>query len=350
MAVYEQATFSSSQRLSKIAHEEKLFRDWIKESVIGPMITDGDTGPVQRKRVAKGEGDVVYFGLRARNTESFIMDGPAEGNEMSLSTYSFSVTMHLFRAAVRYNTKMTVQRAAFDVPMEAQEALGDNYQENLEALYFEALYDGVSDFLYHDASNQFLTTTTKATAKTAATAASTSGLSAQFLSRSKGHMDARRGTGYPPIKPVKVKGYNKPLFIVVTHPHSLSDLWNDGTFLTGQRECLARSNDHPIFMQAESIYAGHLILQSEHVSASADYGAGTVYGCEAKVLGRQALALAIGDANEKGGSMSMVGPVEFDYGREKGYEAHTILGLRKTIFNSKDYGSRSMILACTDLR
>jgi len=350
MAVYTQATFSASQRLSKIAHEEKLFRDWIKQSLLGALASEGDAGPIQKKRVAKGEGDVVYFGLRARNTESFIMDGPAEGNEMSLATYSFSVTLHLFRAAVRYNTKMTEQRAAFSIPEEAKSSLMDNWEENSEDLMFESLYDGVNSFVYHDGSNQFKETSTEADAKAACTAAATSGLSAQFLSRVLGHLQARRGTGYPPIKKIKVKGYAKPLYLLITHPHSLTDLWNDGTFLTGMRECQARSKDHPIFEQAEAIYAGFLVLSSEHVETAANYGGASVYGCEAKVLGRQALALAIGDANSKGGSMELVGPVSYDYGREIGWEAHSIMGLRKTEFNSKDYGSVSMHLAATDLR
>ena len=353
MAIYEQGTFSSSQRLSRVAHHEKLFRDWIKETLVAKMMSEGDQTPVQYQRVEKGKGDVVYFGLRARNTDSFIMDGPAEGNESELSTYSFSVTMHLFRAAFAYDAYLSVQRSAFDIPNAAMDALKDNWQENFEALHWEALYDSPSIYLYN-VSGTFTTNATKATAKAAISTVANNGITAQFLSRLKVYLSARRGTGYPPVQPVKLKGYDKPLYVLITHPHSLTDLWNDGTFLTGHRECLARGKDNPIFWQAESIYAGFLILSSEHVDSSADYGGATAYGCEAKILGRQALALAVGNAapnSSTSESMQIVGPVDVErYGSSKGIEAHCIMGLRKTTFNSVDYGSASALFIATDLR
>ena len=339
-------TFSATSRMSKVDWMEKLWRETIKESVIGPYMGKSDNAEsliYVKRRPGKRKGDVIYFGLRRRDRSSVIINGKMEGNETRLRDYSCSVTLRKHRVGIRNESEMDAIRAAYDIDSESLSTIKDRLTEHQDEVAFEAWYDTVSHYLYPDATGAFAKATSDPKALIDAT---NSKLGANFLGKVKARAKARRDTtGLMPIEPIKVSypnGGSGKFYVMFVHPDVMADIYEDAAFAQAMREAHVRGPQNPLFSQAQFIYANIIGIESENVEIGTDGGAGSVPYARNILCGKRALCWALGR------QMKLV-KSDFDYEDEVGYELSVIQGIRKPQFNSKDHGCVQVLTARTQI-
>lgn len=341
------SSFSTNDPLVKKAWEEKLMRDSVKESYFSKFVGSGaDTIVTEKTQLSKDKGDEVTIGLRMKLQGSGVTEGQVlEGNEEKLSTYSMKVTLKQYRHAVRDDGAMSRKRAMFDIGAESEAALKDWMSEKIDQLHFDEVGVGAGatanpSKIFYKTSSGVLATGTAATAKSALTAAD-SKLTLNMLSFLKTWALTGGNRSYIPLRPVKVEG--KPYFVLLTHPDAVYDLRASSEFQQAMREAEIRGKENPLFTGAVAIWDGVVVHAHENAAIAADAGAGSnVPWVKSALLGAQALCVAYGKRPE-------VVQKTFDYDNEEGYATGVIMGVKKSIFNSLDYGSLGVYLARTNV-
>lgn len=340
-------TFSTSDALTKKAWEEKLFRDVVKESYFSKFVSSGaDSIVTEKTQLSKDKGDEVTIGLRMRLAGAGVTEGQTlEGNEEKLSTYSMKLALKQYRHAVRDDGAMSRKRAMFEISGESQAALKDWMSEKIDQLHFDELGVGAGatanpSKIFYKTSTGVLATGTAATAKTALTAADGK-LTLNMLSFLKAWALTGGNRSYVPLRPVKIEG--KPYYVLLTHPDAVYDLRVDSNFQQAMRDAEVRGSENPLFTGALAIWDGVVIHAHENCAIATDSGAGSnVPWVKSAFLGAQALCVAYGKRPE-------VVQKTFDYDNEEGYATGVIMGVKKSIFNSLDYGSLGVYLARTNV-
>jgi hypothetical protein len=112
---------ATGNALTKKVWEEKLFRDTVKESYFSKFMGADAESVVQSKSwLEKTKGDNVTFGIRMRLTGSGVTSGTAlEGNEESLTTYSYNLSLEEYANAVRDRGPLDRQRAVYNIDAES---------------------------------------------------------------------------------------------------------------------------------------------------------------------------------------------------------------------------------------
>ena len=321
---------------------EKILRQAKKDSYFEKFVSDDGSSIVHRKRdLEKKRGEKITIGYRAKLVGAGVTEGQVlEGNEEKLTTYDTSLTLAQRRHAVRDDGAMSRKRAVWDLKDEAKAALADWAAEYIDQQYFTALLTSPTKILYRDSSaGAFAGTGTAATAK-AAMSATNSVLDLNFLNKIKAWAKTGGNRAIDPLKPVKVDG--KDYYVLLVSPNALVDLKVSSAFQTAQRECQDRGKEHPLFQGGVAIWDGVVIHEHENVPEYADGGGSTVRYCTGALLGRQALLSAEG---EPGKFVEQY----FDYEEEYGIKWGIINAVAKPVFNSKDFGSIGVYLACTNV-
>jgi N4-gp56 family major capsid protein len=339
--------FSTSDALTKKAWEEKLFRDSIKESYFDRFSGTGSESIVQEKsQLTKDKGDEITIGLRMKLSGTGVEEGQQlEGNEEKLSTHSMKVLLKMFRHGVRDDGEMSRKRSMFDISAESQSALKDWMTEKVDQLKFDEVGVGKNantdpSKIFYKTSAGVLATGTAATAKSALTVAD-SKLSLNMLSFMKTWAMTGGDRSYIPLRPIKIGG--KDHFVLLLHPDALYDLRSDAAFQQAQREADIRGSENKLFTGAEIVWDGVIVHAHENCAIGADAGAGSnVHFSKAVFLGAQALCWAWGKRPQ-------VVEEEFDYQNEMGFGISMIAGVKKSKFNSLDYGSLGVYLARTNV-
>lgn len=344
-------TFSTSDALTKKAWEEKLFRDSVKESYFSRFMSEkGDTLVHTQTELEGEKGDKITIGIRMRLTGAGVTSGTAlVGNEERLTTYNCSTTLEQYRHAVRDDGAMSRQRAMFSITEESEMALRDWQAEKIDKLCFDELGIGSgasadpSKIFYIDgtATGTFKATGTAATAKSALRTATYPGtLSLDFISFIKTWAKTGGNRAYVPLRPVKVGA--KPYYVLLCHPDALYNLRISSEFKQAMREAELRGSENPLFMGSTAIWDGVVIHEHENCAVGTDGGAGAEPWTKAVFMGAECLCWAWGERPE-------IVEEEFDYGNEIGHATNMIAGVKKTIFNSLDYGSLGVYLVRTNV-
>lgn len=341
-------SFSTSDALTKKAWEEKLFRDSVKESYFSKFVSSGaDTIVTEKTALSKEKGDELTVGLRLKLSGAGVTEGqPLEGNEEKLASYSMKITLKQYRHAVRDDGAMSRKRAMFDISSESEASLRDWMSEKVDQLHFDELGVGAgatanpSKIFYKTGASTFLSTGTAATAKSALVAAD-SKLTLNFISFLKTWALTGGNRSYIPLRPIKVEG--KPYLALLTHPDAVFDLRTTSEFQQAMREAEVRGKENPLFTGAFAIWDGVVVHTHENCAIAADAGSGSnVPWVKSALLGAQALCWAWGKRPE-------VVQKTFDYDNEEGYAIGMIAGVKKSLFNSLDYGSLGVYLARTNV-
>src|SRR5574343_39398 len=340
-------TFSTSDALTKKAWEEKLFRDSVKESYFSKFLSSGaDNIVTEKTQLTKDKGDEITVGLRMRLAGAGVSEGqPLEGNEEKLSTYSMKITLKQYRHAVRDDGEMSRKRAMFSISDEATMGLKDWMTEKIDQLCFDEVGIGSGatvdpSKIFYKTSAGVLATGTAATAKSALTAAD-SKLTLNMISFIKTWAQTGGNRAYVPVRPVKIKG--KDYFVLLTHNDALYDLRADTNFQQAMREAEVRGSENPLFTGAVAIWDQVVVHAHENAAIATDAGAGSnVPWTKSVLLGAQALCWAWGKRPE-------VVEETFDYQNEQGFAIGMIAGVKKSKFNSLDYGSLGIYLSRTNV-
>jgi N4-gp56 family major capsid protein len=232
----------------------------------------------------------------------------------------------------------------FSIDNESRQALQDWGTEKIDQLIFDAMLTSPSSIFYKtdDSDTTVLRTATAATAKSAISTAAESKLSLGMLSFIKtwALTGGGRTNALTPLRPVSVEG--RKYFVMLVHPDCLYDLRNSSAFQQAMREAEVRGPSNPLFQGATAIWDGVVVHEHENIPIATDGGGGAIPWAHCLFMGASAGLFAWG-------KRPAVIQKNFDYENEHGYAWNMIAKAKKSIFNSKDFGSVSVYLARTNV-
>jgi N4-gp56 family major capsid protein len=335
---------------------KKLAVEVSKATPIAPLIGTSSNSIIQMKsETSKGKGDKVTFGLRKQLTGDGVTESQVlEGNEEALSTYSDSLVINELDNAVRVKNEGTidVQRVPFNLRDEAIAGLADWYADRMSMMFFiqacgytapTLSFEGRTVTLsgVHWGHNTPTAPTSGRIIRAGAQANDQSLTSADVfdLTLIDKAVEAAK-VANPKIRPVRVNGDS--MYVMYLHPYQVTDLRTNtstGQWLDIQKAAARRGSDNPIFSGALGVYNNVVLREAEHVvtGVNASTSAQITTVRRAVLLGAQSCVCAFG--MNKGPTRYTTVEKTFDYDRELGVAAKTILGMKKTVFDSSDFGT-----------
>ena len=324
---------------------KKLFQEALKQTYFSRFMGKGSSSIVQIKdETSKGAGDQITVGLRMQLSGVGVQgDGTLEGNEEALTTYSDAVVINQLRHAVRSAGKMSEQRVPFSVREEARMGLQDWWADRLDTVFFNQLggntavsdtrYTGNQAALAPDASHKVYL---NGSADESATSTYVFDLTIidKCVEKAK--------TLSPMIRPVKVGGEDK--YVMFLHPYQVYNLrtsTSSGQWLDITKAALSggKESGNAIYNGALGEYNGVVLHEATRVPQGVNSSTGVAISTVRRAIfcGAQSAVMAYGK-DSSGGEMSWVEEM-FDYGNQLGVSAGMIAGLKKTRFNSADFGT-----------
>jgi len=302
-------------------------------------------------------GDTETLGLRMQlsNAPKSSTDA-VEGNEQTLTLYNMSFTIDEVVDAVRFKNVIDRQRVTFDMRDEAKAALADQLSNAWDTSLFTQLAGAASQtdptFYGHNSildpqgvtgTDHFISCDSAATTQGDESLSNTDFFSLEFIDRAV----ERAKTLEPAIRPARIPGFDRPLYVCFIHPYQTTQLRDDHTgtetvWRQLQRDAMqgGRVNDNPIITGALGVYNDVLLIESTRVplghNSSTNAAISTVR--RAIFCGAQSAVIGWG---RLGGSPRRFRWVEkqFDYDREYGVAAGFLGGIKLTQFNSKPFAS-----------
>ncbi len=338
-----QTSYGTNNALAVKLWSRKLFEEALKECWIGRFIGTDSNSVIQRKtETEKGPGDKITLGLRMQLTGTGVQgDGTLEGNEEALTTYSDAVIIDQLRHAVRSAGKMSEQRIPFTVREEAKNGLRDWWAARIDSWGFNQLcgYTAQSDVRY--TGLQAVTAPDSNHQSMGATDIFNLTIIDKAVNRAK-TLDPATAAGLVPIRPVMIGGEGK--YVLFLHPHQVTQLRTNtstGQWVDIQKAAMTGGNlsKNPIYTGALGEYNRCVIHEAFRVTngVNSSSGAAIANVRRAVLCGAQAAMMAFGQGNGPN-RMSWVEEL-FDYKNQLGVSAGMIGGLKKTRFNSVDFGS-----------
>src|SRR3990167_5963496 len=337
---------------------------------IAPLIGDDADSIIHlRDEMKKEKGDRVTFGLRTKLVGNGRTEGQTlEGNEESLSTYSDSLLLNELMHAVRVKGENSIdnQRILFNTRKEAKNGLKDWFSERLAIGFFLHVcgYTGASythrgltvdpTLTVYNLGNTVTAPSTSRKIFAAAGAGESNttdeGLDADdiFDLRLIDYAKELARTSAVPLRPVNIDGMET--FVTYLHPYQVVDLrvsTDTGQWMDFSKNAYSgRGKDNPIFTGALGMYNGVVLRESENVTPGANSTTSATISTvrRAVFLGAQAAMMGTGqnfNPPSNGQPANAFKWVEetFDYQRELGVSAQSLLGLKKPVFNSLDFGA-----------
>jgi N4-gp56 family major capsid protein len=330
---------------------KKLFHDVIGEDFWSTFMGEGSENMVQLKTdLQKGAGDTVYVGLRSLLTGDGIQgDSTLEGAEEALSVYRDAVVLNQLRHAVRSDGKMSEQRVPFSVREEARMGLKDWWTERLQQSLANQLagntdqantkFTGNNSTIAPTATSRIIVGGGHAT-EGSLSATTTHALALSDLDRAVTIAKTAISGTRERIRPVSVDG--KKYYVVFMHPYAIRQLRSGtgtGNFLDIEKQILAggKISDNPLMTRSSFVYGQAIVHEWSYLPEVAASVSSAASYRRAVLCGAQSAVLAVGQDN----SASKMNWKEelFDYGNQLGVSAGMIFGLKKTVFNSVDYGT-----------
>lgn len=358
----------------------KLAREALKKTYIKRFMgKSSDSMIMQKDELSKNPGDRIRITLRHQlRGRGTIGDANLEGNEESLTTFTNDLIINQLRHAVRTEGKMTEQRIPFSIREEAMMGLSDWWAERWDIWAFnhlagytpgnvetEADVDTDASGPEYNGHNTITAATriiradgavagTPAADDTALGAATVFGkFSLKLIDKAiENAKVGQTGLGRPPIRPIMVDG--KKWFVVFLHPYQVTDLrvnaldpataglptaypvlWYDT-----QRALVegGAGRDSPIFNGALGEYNGCVLHETTHIPEGVAVAGTPVTTVRRAVLcGAQAAVCGFGQGHDKS-SYDWFEQL-FDYGNKLGVKAGCIAGLKKSTYNSNDFGT-----------
>lgn len=329
---------------TSLAHEAEKRQYFAK--FIGSVIT-------KLTDLEKKVGDKITHGLRMKLRGAGVTgDATLEGNEEALTYYDDAVLIDQLRHAVRSKGKASEMRVPYSTRKEGRDALATWWAERFDELIFVYLSGarGVDSTLtlpltFTGFAGNALNAPDSAHLQFANGLAKATITTADILTL--GEIDRlveKAETVDPMIQPIMIDGEKH--YVLLVHPYQATDLRTNtsaGQWQDIQKAAGARGASNPIFKGSLGMYNNVIMHSHRNVVRFSDYGSGTnLPAARALFLGEQAGAIAFG--NGGGDTVSRYSWVEelFDYKNKLGVSAGSIFGIKKSVFNSADFG----VIAC----
>jgi N4-gp56 family major capsid protein len=335
---------------------KKLAVEVSKATAIAPLIGTSTDSIIQLKsETQKGKGDKITFGLRRQLIGDGVTEGQTlEGNEEALSTYSDSILINELDHAVRVKNEGTidVQRVPFSLRDEAVSGLADWYGDRMSMMFFiqacgftapTLQFEGNSVTLkaVHWGHNTPVAPSSTRIIRAGAQATDQALISTNVfdLTLIDKAVEAAK-TANPRIRPIKIDGTNH--YVMYLHPYQVTDLrinTSTGQWLDIQKAAGKRSSENPIFSGALGVYNNVILREAEHVCTGVNGSTSAEITTVRRAVLLGAQSCVVGFGMNKGPTRYTTVEKTFDYDRELGIAAKTIIGMKKTIFNSVDFGT-----------
>jgi N4-gp56 family major capsid protein len=324
---------------------KKLFQEALKATFFSKFMGKGSGSIIQIKdETSKSAGDKITVGLRMQLTGDGVQgDGTLEGNEEALTTYSDAVYIDQLRHAVRSAGKMSEQRVPFSVREEAKDGLRDWWQDRLDTWFFNQIAGNTASGLGTKFTGNQAAIAPDSTHKLYVSGSTDEGLTSThvFNLNMIDKCVEKAKTLAVPIRPVKVGGKDK--YVMFLHPYQVYDMrttTSDGQWLDIQKAAMQGGDvsKNPIYDGSLGEYNGTILHEATRLplGVNSTTAAAVANTRRAVFCGAQAAMMAYG--KDDSGEMSWVEEL-FDYGNQLGVSAGMIAGLKKTRFNSLDFGT-----------
>jgi len=351
--------FGTNDPLAVKLWSKSLDVEALKFTDIFPLIGDDANSIIHRKtETSKGAGDKVTYGLRMQLTGAgFTENQLAEGNGESLTIYSDAVVINELGHVVGVKSQNTIdqQRVPFDLRAEARDGLADWYAKRFSTAFFNQVcgYTPQTDIRF--SGLQAVPATTRIVRQSSraddSNLVSTDVFSLQLIDKAK----EAAIVATPKIRPVRItskagaagrRDYNATLtdkYVMYLHPFQVTDLRQSTS--TGQWLDISKAamtggevTNNPIYTGAIGEYNGVILRQSFDVTNGVSSGGVAQTSVfRAVLLGGQAVMMAFGQKDNPG--KYRWNEELFDHKRRLEVSAWTIHGMKKTQFNSQDYGT-----------
>lgn len=334
-------------------HEALKFTD------IAPLIGDDENSIIHRQdALSKGPGDQITYAIVMQLSQlGFSENQLAEGNGETLTTYSDALVINELMAVVGVKSRRTIdqQRVPWDLRNTAKGRLGDWYRKRYSTAFFNQVcgYTPAVDVRLTGLNAVIAPSATRIIRQSARASDDLLVVGDTFTLDMIDKAKELAITATPQIRPVRFKGagrqgrrdFNHTLedqFVVYIHPWQVTALRRNTS--TGQWQDLAkyaamgsRETGNKIYSGAVGVYNSCIIRSSIDVTNGVSAaGADVPTVKRAVLLGGQAAMMGFGRDN---GPEKLTWNEElFDHKRRLEISALTIHGLKKTQYNSVDYG------------
>lgn len=341
---------------------KKLDHEALKYTDIGPLIgTDPNSIIHLKTETQKGKGDRITYGIRMQlSGAGFTENQLAEGNGESLTTYSDSLLINELGHVVGVKSEYTIdqQRVPFDLREEAQGGLRDWYAKRFSGAFFNQVcgYTLATDVRYTGLNAALAPTSTRIIRQSNRASDDLLVAGDEFTLSLIDRAKTAAITATPKIRPATFSGgggsmgmgqrrdYNKTLtdkYVMYLHPYQINSIrtntstgqWLDITKAATQ----GNGTNNPIYTGSIGEYNGVIMRSAEDVTPGISAGGVTVATARrAVLLGGQAVMMAFGMRNSP--EKYRWNEELFDHKRRLEVSAWTIHGMKKTQYNSVDYG------------
>lgn len=351
----------AQKRWSASLFIETLAKSYFERKFIGTS----DNSVIQRlTELESGPGDNIDFDLSVQlRGKPTYGDNRVEGKEESLKFYSDQVNIDQMRHSVSAGGRMTRKRTVHNLRKTGRDRLSDYWAKFFDEMLFIYLSGarGINEDFIEDTSwtghagNAIQAPDSQHVLYSGTVASKATMTTADVFKREiveRAEVKARMMRALDPtaanMLPVQIGGEGH--YVTVMSPfqeHDLRTSSDTGGWLEIQKAAAAaEGKSNPIFKGGLGMI-NSVVLHS-HASAIrfSDYGAGSnVDAARALFMGRQAGVIAYGT---KGGLRFDWQEETKDYGNEPTVAAGTIVGVKKTRFNSKDFGILALDTAAAD--
>lgn len=317
---------------------------------IAPLMGEDENSIIQIKsEPRKGSGDRVRYALRARLTgEGKTENETAEGNGESLSLYSDDLIINELGHIVGVRSENTIdaQRVNYDLREQARDGLGEWWADRKSLSFFNQVcgYTAQTNvkFTGLNAVSAPAGTGRQLWAGTAANDQSLTSADPFTLDLIDAAVEAAK-VGDNMVRPIRVGG--QPKYVMYLHPYQVTSLRTNsasGQWLDIQKAAMmgGQVTNSPIYTGALGEYNGVILRSSQDVTqgVNSSTAAAVTTVRRAVLLGAQAAMCAYGQ-NNYGPSKFRWNEELLDHKRKLEVSAWSIWGLKKTVFNSSDFGT-----------
>jgi N4-gp56 family major capsid protein len=323
-----------------------LFEEALKATWVGKFMGESSNSVLQvLDDTGKSAGDRITTTLRMQLTGDGVLgDATLEGNEEALITYTDNLFIDQLRNAVRSAGKMTEQRIPWSIREEAKTGLADWFAGRFDQAFFNQVCgnNAATDLRY--TGNNAVSAPDSAHVYRPNSRANDQSLTTgdEFNLSFIDQAVAIAKLATPVIRPVMVDG--NYMYVAVLHTNQVTQLrtnTNTGQWLDIQKAATTGdgSAKNPIFTGALGVYNGVVLHEDTRIplGVNSSTGVSVANTRRAVLMGAQAATIAFG----QGDSMDNMDWNEelFDYGNQLGVAAGCIYGLKKSRYNSADYGT-----------
>lgn len=354
---------------SKLAQKKwsgKLFIDTLQKSYWNQrFVSTDDNAPIQRLTdLESAAGDTIQYDLSIQlRGRPVYGDNVAEGTEEDLKFASDEVKIDQMRHPVSLGGRMTRKRTDHDLRVIGKARLSDYWAKFMDDMFFMYLsgargvnedfiegpaYAGFAGNAFTAPDNDHLLYPAGITSKAAITTSDT--MSRELVERAavKARMMRAKDPTTANMQPIRIDGGDH--YVMVMSPFQEHDLRNEvgerGWLDVQKAAAAAEGRNNPIFKGGMGMINNVVLHSHESAVRFNDYGAGNnVAAARALFMGRQAAVIAFGS---QGGLRFTWQEKKADYDNLVTINAGTIMGMKKTRFNGKDFGVLTIDTAAKD--